>query len=69
MKLIRYGQPGAERPGLVDAQGVDRNDARVLEPGGDERLALEPRPRRLGGEDELLERDRAAVAVVERRSR
>ena len=25
MKLIRYGQPGAERPGLVDAQGTLRD--------------------------------------------
>ncbi|WP_019170262.1 fumarylacetoacetate hydrolase family protein [Pseudaminobacter salicylatoxidans] len=25
MKLVRYGQPGAERPGLIDAQGILRD--------------------------------------------
>ena len=30
MKLIRYGQPGAERPGLVDAQGVLRDLSMLL---------------------------------------
>mgnify|MGYP001568613838 CR=1 FL=1 len=30
MKLIRYGAPGAERPGLVDAQGVVRDLSMLL---------------------------------------
>ncbi|WOI44792.1 fumarylacetoacetate hydrolase family protein [Acidovorax sp. BLS4] len=30
MKLIRYGQPGAERAGLVDAQGVVRDLSMLL---------------------------------------
>ena len=30
MKLIRYGQPGAELPGLVDAQGVLRDLSMLL---------------------------------------
>ena len=30
MKLIRYGEPGAERPGLVDAQGVLRDLSMLL---------------------------------------
>ncbi|RCX07605.1 fumarylacetoacetate hydrolase family protein [Extensimonas vulgaris] len=30
MKLIRYGTPGAERPGLVDAQGVVRDLSMLL---------------------------------------
>ena len=30
MKLIRYGQPGAERPGLVDAQGKLRDLSMLL---------------------------------------
>ena len=30
MKLIRHGQPGAERPGLVDAQGVLRDLSMLL---------------------------------------
>ena len=30
MKLIRYGQPGAERPGLVDTQGVLRDLSMLL---------------------------------------
>jgi 2-keto-4-pentenoate hydratase/2-oxohepta-3-ene-1,7-dioic acid hydratase in catechol pathway len=30
MKLIRYGQPGAERPGLLDAQGVLRDLSMLL---------------------------------------
>lgn len=46
MKLVRYGEPGAERPGLIDAQGklrdlgavVDDIDARVLSRDGLARL-------------------------------
>ena len=30
MKLLRYGQPGAERPGLLDAQGVLRDLSMLL---------------------------------------
>lgn len=30
MKLIRYGQPGAERPGIVDSQGVLRDLSMLL---------------------------------------
>lgn len=30
MKLIRYGQAGAERPGLLDAQGVLRDLSMLL---------------------------------------
>ncbi len=30
MKLVRYGQPGAERPGVVDAQGVLRDLSMLL---------------------------------------
>lgn len=30
MKLVRYGDPGAERPGLIDAQGVLRDLAGVV---------------------------------------
>lgn len=46
MKLVRYGEPGAERPGLIDAQGklrdlgavVDDIDARMLSRDGLARL-------------------------------
>ncbi|ART51934.1 2-hydroxyhepta-2,4-diene-1,7-dioate isomerase [Acidovorax carolinensis] len=30
MKLVRYGQPGAERPGVLDAQGVLRDLSMLL---------------------------------------
>ncbi len=30
MKLIRYGQPGAERPGLIDATGTLRDLSMLL---------------------------------------
>ena len=40
MKLLRYGEPGAEKPGLLDADGVIRDlSARVADIGG---AALEP---------------------------
>ena len=39
MKLIRYGQPGAERPGLVDAQGVLRDLSMLLADIGPAQLA------------------------------
>ena len=28
MKLVRYGQPGQEKPGLIDAQGALRDTVR-----------------------------------------
>jgi 2-keto-4-pentenoate hydratase/2-oxohepta-3-ene-1,7-dioic acid hydratase in catechol pathway len=31
MKLVRYGRPGAERPGLVDADGVLRDLSRAVD--------------------------------------
>ena len=31
MKLVRYGRPGAERPGAIDADGALRDLGRVLE--------------------------------------
>jgi 2-keto-4-pentenoate hydratase/2-oxohepta-3-ene-1,7-dioic acid hydratase in catechol pathway len=48
MKLVRWGAPGAEKPGLVDAYGAVRDlsglffdiDAAVLSPEGLARLAL-----------------------------
>jgi 2-keto-4-pentenoate hydratase/2-oxohepta-3-ene-1,7-dioic acid hydratase in catechol pathway len=30
MKLVRYGRPGAEKPGLIDARGVLRDLSRVV---------------------------------------
>jgi 2,4-didehydro-3-deoxy-L-rhamnonate hydrolase len=30
MKLVRYGNPGKEKPGLIDAQGVLRNLSSVV---------------------------------------
>jgi len=39
MKLIRYGAPGQERPGLLDAQGVLRDLSMLLADIGPEQLA------------------------------
>lgn len=40
MKLLRYGEPGAEKPGLLDAEGVIRDlSAHVADIGG---AALDP---------------------------
>ncbi len=39
MKLVRYGQPGAERAGLVDAQGVLRDLSMLLPDLGPAQLA------------------------------
>ncbi|MCB1989766.1 MAG: fumarylacetoacetate hydrolase family protein, partial [Burkholderiaceae bacterium] len=39
MKLIRYGAPGQERPGLVDAQGVLRDLSMLLADIGPAQLA------------------------------
>ena len=30
MKLVRYGRPGAEKPGLIDENGALRDLARVM---------------------------------------
>ncbi|PZQ83786.1 MAG: 2-hydroxyhepta-2,4-diene-1,7-dioate isomerase, partial [Ancylobacter novellus] len=30
MKLVRYGQPGAERPAILDAQGVLRDLSSIV---------------------------------------
>ncbi len=40
---------GVERPVVVMAQAVDRDDAGMLQPGGDHRLAEEPPPGRRRG--------------------
>ncbi len=45
MKLFRYGQPGAERAGLLDAQGTLRDVSMLLPDIGPEQLA----PRTLEG--------------------
>ncbi len=45
MKLVRYGQPGAERAGLLDAQGTLRDVSMLLPDIGPEQLA----PRTLEG--------------------
>src|SRR6184192_1620702 len=48
MKLVRYGRPGAEKPGLVDAEGTLRDLSRVVKditPAGLAPAAL----KRLGG--------------------
>ena len=39
MKLIRYGQPGAERPGLIDAHGTLRDLSMLLPDTGPAQLA------------------------------
>ena len=49
MKLLRYGSPGAERPGLLDPQGVIRDlsghvddiGAAAISPEGLRRLAAD----------------------------
>ena len=47
MKLLRYGPPGAEKPGLLDADGGVRDlSAHVPDIAGD---ALSPRELSLGG--------------------
>ena len=48
MKLVRYGRPGQEKPGLVDAEGTLRDLSRVVKditPAGLAPAAL----KRLGG--------------------
>ncbi|MFM2239342.1 MAG: hypothetical protein RJA69_716, partial [Pseudomonadota bacterium] len=30
MKLVRYGKPGQEKPGLIDAQGQLRDLSKVI---------------------------------------
>ena len=34
MKLVRYGEPGQEQPGLIDAQGVLREEWRGIKVAG-----------------------------------
>jgi len=57
MKLIRYGQPGAERAGLVDAQGVLRDLSMLLPDIGPAQLS----PRTLSA---LAALDTARLPVV-----
>ena len=38
MKLVRYGQPGQEKPGLIDAQGQLRDLSAVISDVGPEQL-------------------------------
>ena len=58
MKLIRHGQPGAERPGLVDAQGVLRDLSMLLADIGPAQLC----PRTLAA---LVAIDAARLPAVE----
>ena len=39
MKLIRYGNPGKEKPGLVDAEGKLRDLSAVIKDIGPEQLS------------------------------
>ena len=39
MKLVRYGNPGKEKPGLIDAQGVLRDLSAVIKDIGPEQLS------------------------------
>jgi len=41
MKLVRYGSPGAERPGLVDAEGHLRDLSRIVPDIGPQTLGRE----------------------------
>ncbi|MBR8655293.1 2-hydroxyhepta-2,4-diene-1,7-dioate isomerase, partial [Achromobacter sp. Marseille-Q0513] len=41
MKLVRYGQPGQEKPGLIDAQGALRDLSGVVADIGGAALAPE----------------------------
>jgi 2-keto-4-pentenoate hydratase/2-oxohepta-3-ene-1,7-dioic acid hydratase in catechol pathway len=38
MKLVRYGKPGNEKPGLIDAQGLLRDLSKVIKDIGPEQL-------------------------------
>jgi 2-keto-4-pentenoate hydratase/2-oxohepta-3-ene-1,7-dioic acid hydratase in catechol pathway len=38
MKLVRYGKPGKEKPGLIDAQGLLRDLSKVIKDMGPEQL-------------------------------
>ena len=53
-RLARWPAPGL----------VDRDDAGMLEPRGDQRLALETRELVARGIEQLLERDRAAEPAI-----
>ena len=39
MKLVRYGQPGKEKPGLIDAQGKLRDLSKLVSDIGPEQLS------------------------------
>ena len=39
MKLVRYGNPGKEKPGLVDARGKLRDLSAVIKDIGPEQLS------------------------------
>ncbi len=41
MKLVRYGNPGAEKPGLIDAQGVLRDLSKAVKDIGPDQLSDE----------------------------
>lgn len=41
MKLVRYGNPGAEKPGLIDAQGVLRDLSKTVKDIGPDQLSDE----------------------------
>lgn len=62
MKLLRYGQPGLEKPGMLDAQGMIRDLSAIID---DIRpAAISPE-----GLDRLREIDPATLPVVEGRPR
>ena len=41
MKLVRYGNPGQEKPGLIDAQGVLRDLSKAVKDIGPDQLSDE----------------------------
>ncbi len=41
MKLVRYGNPGAEKPGLIDAQGILRDLSKAVKDIGPDQLSDE----------------------------
>lgn len=58
MKLVRVGQPGAERPGLIDAQGRVRDLSSVLSDVGPQQLSD-------AALAQLVQVDMAALPVVQ----
>jgi len=57
MKLVRYGQVGQEKPGLIDAQGVLRDLSKVVKDIGPEQLSD-------AALDKLRQLDTAKLPVV-----